>query len=113
MWFLQTDTLLAVIAFSLALGLLRKALPARAIAVISPLASLAVIAWISPSLALFSALYALAGLALAMVLERMSQGKKHCFPFFCLLAILPFLLSRAPALGLELQLPFEAVGLTF
>ena len=113
MWFLQTDTLLAVIAFSLALGLLRKALPARAIAVISPLASLAVIAWISPSLALFSALYALAGLALAMVLERMSQGKKPCFPFFCLLAILPFLLSRAPALGLELKLPFETVGLTF
>lgn len=113
MWFLQTDTLLAVIAFSLALGLLRKVLPGGAIAVISPLASLAVIAWISPSLAGFSLVYALGGLALAALLGAVPKGKKLCFPLSCLLAVLPFVLSRAGDLGFSLTLPFETVGLAF
>ena len=58
MWFLQTDTLLAIAAFSLALGLLRKVLPGRVTAAVSPVASLAVIAWISPARAAFSLVYA-------------------------------------------------------
>lgn len=113
MWFLQTDTLLALTGFSLALGLLRKVLPGKVMGVLSPVASLAVIAWISPSLAGFSLVYALAGLALAGLLSRVPGGKRFCFPLFCLLAILPFVLSRAPELGLGLTLPFETVGLAF
>jgi len=113
MWFLQTDTLLAIAAFSLALGLLRKVLPGRVTAAVSPVASLAVIAWISPSLAAFSLVYAGVGLALAAVLGRMEKGRKLCFPLFCALAIVPFVLSRGEALGLSLTLPFETVGLAF
>lgn len=112
MWFLQTDTLLALVAFSLVLGLLRKFLPQKVTALLSPLASLGVIAWISPSLAAFSLAYGLAGWLLAVCLKR-AAGKKGFFPLFCLLAIVPFVLSRAGELGFALTLPFETVGLAF
>ena len=113
MWFLQTDTLLALVGFSLALGLLRRVLPGKTVGVLSPAASLAVIAWISPSLAAFSLVYALAGLALAAVLGTLERGRRVCFPLFCVLAVAPFVLSRAEELGLCLTLPFETVGLAF
>lgn len=112
MWFLQTDTLLVLIGVSVGLGLLRKLLPGKAMAVLSPLISLAVIGWISPSLAVFSLLYGLAGLLLTVVLEK-APGRKVLFPVFCLLAVVPFILSRGGELGLALTLPFETIGLAF
>ncbi len=113
MWYLQVDTLLAIAAFSLALGLGRKLLSPGACKVLAPLASLGIIAWISLPLAVFNLLYALAGWALARLLGTVPHGKKGLFPLFSLLALVPFLLSRGEAFGLILPFPLVAIGLAF
>lgn len=113
MWFLQVDTLLAIAAFALALGVLRRLLPQPAVNLLLPVASLGVIGWISPSLAVFTLVYALGGLLLVWLLRALPWGKRLCFPLFCLLALAPFLLGRGEAFGLALPVPVESVGLAF
>ncbi len=113
MWYLQTDTLLAVVGFSLGLALLRKVLPLVVVQWLIPLASLGVIAWISPTLAQFSLGYALAGWVLCGILRVLPWGKKLCFPLFCLLALAPFVLSRGESFGWSLPFVVETVGLAF
>lgn len=114
MWFLQTDTLLAIVVFSLAAGLLRKLLPQRWMNLLIPVGSLALVAWISFPLACFTLGYALAGYLLALLL-RAAGGvlQKLCFPLFSLLALVPFFLSRGAGFGLELPFSLVSIGLAF
>lgn len=113
MWFLQTDTLLVIAAFALVLGLLRKILPKPCLQILIPLASLAVIGWISLPLAIFSLLYAAAGYLLALLLRAVPAGKKVLFPLFSLLALVPFFLSRGESFGLTFPFSLVSIGLAF
>ncbi len=115
MWFLQADTLLAIAAFALIIGVLRRITPPTLIHVLVPVLSLTVIAWISLPLAAFTLLYTLAGFLLVRLLLALpgGAGKKLCFPLFSLLALVPFFLSRGEAFGLVLPFPLESIGLAF
>ena len=115
MWYLQTDTLGLLLAFTVlfALGacLLRKLRPAARLTPFLVLAGLALLYVTAPALAAFYVIYTALSWLLTLLLRKTPKGgffRRALFVTFCVLDVLPLFWAR---LGSGLGLPVLAVAL--
>ncbi len=111
MWYLQTDTFVLLAVFSLLAALLRKFAPKKVFSVVLPLLELAALWYISRRLCVFYIGYTVMGIVFAKILRR--KHSKFLFVLFCLLALVPFFLSRTDSFGVTLPFIFVSIGISF
>ena len=112
MWYLQSNTFLAIAAFSLGLALLRHAVPQKPLSYLTPLVTLLILGLISLPLVLFYLVYLALGYLMVRILGAV-RWKRFCFVLGCLLALLPFFLSRAEAFSITLPFSLVTIGIAF
>jgi len=99
MWFLKTDTLFIIIAYCLFSGALGGLLGHRRIFwAVCPAAALGVICYIDMLAAAFYAGYICIALLMTHILHKAEKRKGLLMVLLCTLALVPFILSRFPAL---------------
>lgn len=110
MWFLQTDTLLLLLAlccgFGLASGVLKAHYPK--LLRLLPLAELAFLVYLSPGFTVFYAGYILLTWGFALILRRVTKCRRLVFGLLIALCILPLVYSRFSD---ELSLPMYGIAL--
>ena len=117
MWDLQTDVLLRLLlacgAMIIISGVSRLLFKKDFGPKVLVIASLAVIAYVSWQLALFSAGYTLVTFLLARVLKRLDKSRRLCFVLFSFLCAVPFLYGRMTEFFPQLPLIISFVGIAY
>lgn len=117
MWYLQTDILVrlltAVGAMLLVSGLSRLILKKDLSPKVLIFANIAIIAYVSPQLALFSAGYALITFVFARILRPLKKTRRFFFVFFSLLCTVPFFYGRMTEFFPQLPVIVTFVGIAY
>lgn len=116
MWFLQGDTLCGIALIVLAAVVLRqlqKVVPRLPVNVLIPVLEVLLLGYVGLKLAVFYVLYTAVGLGLCAILFRIQKGRRFLFVLFCLLSLVPFLLSRFPYQGIDAAFVVFTVGIAF
>lgn len=117
MWYLQVDILLrlltAIGAMLLLSGLSRLILKKDLSPKVLIFASIAIIAYVSPQLALFSAGYALITFIFARILRPLKKTRRFFFVFFSILCTVPFFYGRMTEFFPQLPVIITFVGIAY
>lgn len=117
MWYLQTDVLLRLLAATgvmlLVSGLSRLIFKKDLGPKLLVFASIAVIAYVSWQLALFSVGYALITFSLARILRPLKKARRFFFIFFSLLCTVPFFYGRMTDFFPQLPIIIAFVGISY
>ncbi len=117
MWYLQVDILLrlltAIGAMLLLSGLSRLILKKDLSPKVLIFANIAIIAYVSPQLALFSAGYALITFILARILRPLKKTRRFFFVFFSILCTVPFFYGRMTEFFPQLPVIITFVGIAY
>ncbi len=117
MWYLQVDTLLLTLALAVLFGiggwLAAQRRPGLRITRFLLVADLALLAHVSPKLAVFYFAYALGSYMLIRLLRAARHGRRVLFVLFCLLDAAPFFYVRAAALVPALPAFAVIVGFSY
>lgn len=117
MWYLQVDILLrlltAIGAMLLLSGLSRLILKKDLSPKVLIFANIAIIAYVSPQLALFSAGYALITFIFARILRPLKKTRRFFFVFFSILCTVPFFYGRMTEFFPPLPVIITFVGIAY
>lgn len=117
MWYLQVDILLrlltAIGAMLLLSGLSRLILKKDLSPKVLIFANIAIIAYVSPQLALFSAGYALITFIFARILRPLKKTRRFFFVFFSILCTVPFFYGRMTEFFPQLPVIITFVGIAY
>lgn len=117
MWYLQADILLrlliAVGAMLFVSGISRLVLKKDLSPKLLIFANIAVIAYVSPQLALFSVGYALITFSLARILRPLKKTRRFFFIFFSILCTVPFFYGRMTEFFPQLPVIIVFVGISY
>lgn len=111
MWYLKGKTFLIIATFSFAVALCRRILRRAAINWVLPVMELAIIAYISPRLAVLYGVYISVGLFCTWILHK--ARSKFLFILFFVLTAVPFFISRLDSFGIQVPSWFVSVGIAF
>ncbi len=98
MWYLRTDTLLIMVGMAAFWGILQRVSGTRRVTPWFLVGDLALIVYVSRYLALFYVLYTVISFAFVKLLRRATRCRRVMFVAFCAADVLPFILTRVPAL---------------
>lgn len=117
MWYLQTDTLILIAAFTVVIAaagwLLRKFRPEWNLAPALIIFDLALLLYVSEKLTAFYIAYTCVSYALIWLLLRVKRGRRLLFVAFCVLDILPLFYARSAAFGISLPMWVTLIGFAY
>lgn len=117
MWYLQIDVLLRLLAAAgciiLISGLSRLIFKKDLGPKVLIFASIAVIAYVSWQLAVFSVAYALVTFVLTRILKPLKKGRRVFFVVFCFLCTIPFFYGRMTEFFPQLPVIITFIGISY